>query len=80
MEISVCCDRISCVICHIVVLNHSYVLTSVERAKGFIESREILGSDKYIYPGRSPARGVSGSPGSSPARIVLDGPGEARLG
>ena len=62
------------------VLNHFYVLTSIGRAKGFIESREILGSDKYIYPGRNLVRGVSGSPGSSPARIVLAGPGEAWLG
>ena len=28
-------------------------LIPVERASGFIESREILGSDRYKYPGRS---------------------------
>ena len=67
-------------------LNHSYVLTSVEKANWFIESRETLGSDRYKYPGRNPAWIVTvspgkarGKPGESPARIVLASPGEARL-
>ena len=79
VEIVLCCEWILCIICHIVVLNHSYVLTSVERANWFIEARETSGSDCYWEPGESPARGISGNLGIAPAQIVLASPGEARL-
>ena len=44
VEITIWCARIASIFDHIVALNHSYDLASVERPRGVIE------------PGRSPAR------------------------
>ena len=45
VEIVICSVRIAEVLCYNQVLNHTYVVTSVERPNGLIEPREKPGSD-----------------------------------
>ena len=65
------CERISFMICNIVVSNEVYVLAPYRGLIVLLESRETAVSDRYREPREGPARGISEGPGRTPARMIM---------